>query len=166
MAFVVEDGTGLDNANSYSSVEDADTYFADRANAVWAALGTPAKQARLILATDYMDQLYGARYKSCALTETQALGFPREDFDGIPVKMKYACAEYALRAETPLAPDPVLDPAGVAMVTTKIKAGPVEQQFATAAGTSQAAAVQILRPYPGADMYMREFIRSGGGVYR
>ena len=36
MAFVVEDGTGLSNSNSFVAVAFADSYFADRNQTAWA----------------------------------------------------------------------------------------------------------------------------------
>ena len=77
MAFVVEDGTGLTNSNSYISVADADTYFSDRNNTVWAALSTTQKEAYLIQATQYIDAVYSDRFSNIKLKSTQALEFPR-----------------------------------------------------------------------------------------
>ena len=49
MAFVVEDGTGISNSNSYAPVAFADSYFADRNQAEW--VGTDeVKKAALIRA--------------------------------------------------------------------------------------------------------------------
>jgi hypothetical protein len=176
MAFTVEDGTGLDDSNSYASVAEFDAYFTDRANSAALALSDATVQACLIKATDYIDQRFGARFIGTAVYEEQALAWPRDntgidmfDFDEeteegvIPVKLKYACIEYALRAnDAPLAPDPTISESGVAMVTTMQKAGPVEQRFATAAGSSNAASVNLLRPYPGADMYLRDLLVLSG----
>lgn len=181
MPIQVEDGTGLDDANSYGSVADSDIYFEDRGNTDWAALDDDAKEQCLIKATDYIEQRFGRRFVGTAVFEEQALSWPREDtgismFDYdedleigvIPPKLKYACYEYALRASAnPLAPDPVIDASGVTMVTTKQKAGPVEQEFATASGTSQPASVSVLRPYPAADMWLAGLvIATAGRTYR
>lgn len=43
MAFIAEDGSGLEGANSLVTVEFADEYFADRMNTAWAALTQEAK---------------------------------------------------------------------------------------------------------------------------
>jgi hypothetical protein len=172
MAFTVEDGTGLEESNSPATVAEADTYFAERGNLVWLALNTAQKQANLILASDYMEIRFGARVIGNKIFEEQALSWPREntgfdslDYDEdteegpIPVNWKKACFEYAVRVSAnPLAPDPAVDASGVSMVTTMQKAGPVEQRFATASGSSNAAAINILRPYPGADMYLRDLL--------
>jgi hypothetical protein len=61
MAFTVEDGTGVTGANSYLSVADADTYWADRANAsspdgtAWSGASTADKEGALVEASQYLD---------------------------------------------------------------------------------------------------------------
>ena len=56
---VVEDGTGTNPAaNTYVAQADADSYFADRANAAWAALSADQKASALIQATQYLDARY------------------------------------------------------------------------------------------------------------
>lgn len=97
MALVVEDGTGLPDAEAYISVLDADAYHAARGNAAWAALAEPAKEAALRLGADYMGAVYGLRWAGARLTDTQALDWPR-DADGVPAAVVRANAELALRA--------------------------------------------------------------------
>ncbi len=168
--FVVEDGSGKTNATSYGSVEAADQYHLNRGNTMWAALTPEAKQQNLNKASEYADQRFGKRWLGERGSVTQALDWPRSyvtgvEPDEIPVKLQYATFEYALRASVaPLAPDIKLNEAGVAMVTTSIKAGPVEKKFATTAGTSVPASVNLVRPYPGADMHLSRLVRSGGGA--
>ena len=55
---IVEDGTGLPNADSYVSVEFADTYFSARGVSVWATLTNTVKEQLLIKATDFIDNIY------------------------------------------------------------------------------------------------------------
>jgi hypothetical protein len=103
MAIVIEDGTGLADAEAYISVADADTYFAARGNAAWAALTEPQKEQALRLGTDYMGQAYGQRWCGTRTTTTQALDWPRTGACGIaadvvPVAVKRANAELAVRA--------------------------------------------------------------------
>lgn len=43
MAFVVEDGSGIANANAYITVAYADEYFSDRGNADWAGMADDTK---------------------------------------------------------------------------------------------------------------------------
>lgn len=104
VSIVVENGSGLANANSYLSVSDADTYWANRANSTWAAYTTDQKAAALIMATQYLDANY--KWRGGLATSTQALGWPRDlEFDnegrtitGVPQKVKHATAEMAIVA--------------------------------------------------------------------
>lgn len=98
MALIVEDGTGLPDAEAYISVADADAYFAARGNAVWAALDTPQKEAALRLGADYMGAVYGPKWCGKRLTDTQALDWPRTGREGVPEAARRANAELAVRA--------------------------------------------------------------------
>ena len=40
MAFIAENNSGLTDANSYTDVAYADSYFLDRNNTIWSALTT------------------------------------------------------------------------------------------------------------------------------
>lgn len=56
MAFVVETGAGVANANSLATVVQADQYWSDRASdgGLWSTFDEDVKERQLILATDYM----------------------------------------------------------------------------------------------------------------
>lgn len=97
MAFVVETGTGLPDANSYVSVAEATAYHSDRGNAAWAG-DEAAMQGALVRATDYLEQNYGSRWKGCRLTDTQALEWPRTVVAGIPRAVKQAVCLLALES--------------------------------------------------------------------
>lgn len=125
MALITETGAVVVGAESFVSVTDTDLYHSNRANTAWAVLATPAKEAALRKATDYMLQMYRARWKGYRKDGTQTLDWPRsfvylEPFvHGIvgtfpflvpdtivPVEVKNACSELALRASAgDLAPD-------------------------------------------------------------
>lgn len=77
MALIVEDGTFLATAESYISVVDADTYFTNRGNTVWAALSTTQKEQALRKAADFMGQTYRMKWNGYRTTDTQALDWPR-----------------------------------------------------------------------------------------
>lgn len=107
MAFVVETGAGLPNANSYASVSAADSYVADRGITGWASLSETVKQQSLVKATDYLEATYRASWKGNRVSETQALSWPRYNVvvDGfnyasnvVPPQVVNACIEMALRA--------------------------------------------------------------------
>lgn len=111
MTLVVEDGTGLDTAESYISATDADTYHALRGNTPWAALADADKEIALRKATEYLDARYGARWKGARTVSSQALGWPRQNAelpdecgyypsDALPIPLVRATAEAALLSLT------------------------------------------------------------------
>ena len=163
MAFVVEDGTGLTNSTSYSSVAFADAYFLDRMITPWSLLSTEQKQAYLIRATDYIDARWGNMFKGEPILETQALVFPTSAFEGIPEVLKKATSEYALRASTaPLAPDIEQDPSGFQVSRRFEKVGPIEERT-DFAFLGPGAVRQLLKPYPAADMLLRPLLKLSQG---
>ena len=105
MALIVEDGTAKINSESYCTEVYADDYHEKRGNTTWDSVID--KEAALRKATDYMLQVYRARWQGTRLTTTQALDWPRSnvgidvyttvDDDIVPVEVKNACAELALK---------------------------------------------------------------------
>ena len=95
---VVEDGTGLSNADSFVSVAYADTYFTTRGVTAWASLTN--KEALLIKATDYIEAVYSESWKGVTLNDTQSLSFPRiiDDSTVYPDRLLKATCELALKA--------------------------------------------------------------------
>ncbi|MBA8886157.1 hypothetical protein FHW12_000348 [Dokdonella fugitiva] len=105
MTLIVEDGTGLPNAETYVSVADADAYHLAMSNAAWAAAPTPAKEGALRRAAQYIDSFYrfrGNRLSEIAVpapAEQQALQWPRDIVDAWPIReLVAATCELALRA--------------------------------------------------------------------
>lgn len=190
MAFVVEDGTGLADANAYASVESVDDYHSDRGNTKWTGADA-AKEAAIIRATDYLDQRFGNLFRGSKGTDAQALEWPRYDarsdngyyYEGVPVNLAKAVAEYALRAllSNVLAPDPsALNPsqsmvAGVSngtagsggpITSTQKVIGPIEIKTEYAdpskGRTFHSTGIvsgQSLPEYPTADLYLTKLIR-------
>lgn len=165
MAFVVEDGTGLADANSYASVAFADAYFAERGITAWTGTNTQ-KEQWLVQATDYIDFRFGRRFAGERLTTTQALIFPIDLYDGLPTVLLKATSEYALRAISgPLAPDLTFNASGTAVTETFRKVGPIETK--TKFATSGAGSVLMkFRPYPAADALLAELFITGDQVIR
>lgn len=158
MTFIVEDGTGVAGATSYTTVDFANDYFADRGIATWAGNGSQ-KEAALILATDYLDGRFTFIGQQVAFD--QALEWPRTgtpyDSDVIPVDLQKACVEYALRALTSaLAPDPTTDPSGQQLTKKRSKVGPIEKEVEYAEGGS----MRIYKNYPSADVYLKGLVIS------
>jgi len=101
---IVEDGTGLEDANSYTSLEFADDYFSARGVSEWQVLETSKKEQLLIKATDFVDNIY--QWYGRKEFEHQALRFPRielrdyegAEINGIPTCLKLAICDAALIA--------------------------------------------------------------------
>ncbi len=123
MTFLVEDGSGIPDANAYVSEAYADTHHADRNNTAWATFLTAEKEAAIIRASDYLDKRFASRFVGVRKTKSQGLEWPRVNafdqdgyllsgVDDIPRQIEKATAEYALRAVmcgvlAPDAPKPV-----------------------------------------------------------
>lgn len=94
---IVEDGTGLSDANSYASVAEADAYFASRPRSTsWASLTVDAKGGYLVHATRYLDA--SVIWEGTRTESFQALEFPRAGIDmdlSVPTAIKIALYEIA-----------------------------------------------------------------------
>ena len=103
VTLIVEDGTGIADANSYISEAEYHAYWTDRGNATAIAITGDDLKSLLIKATDYIETVYYGLWKGERLTTTQALEFPRviDLVDvGVPVRLKKACAELAWKANS------------------------------------------------------------------
>ena len=162
MSLVVEDGSGVTGANSYNTLVEADAYFANRNNTVWAALDpTTQKTPYLIQAVDFMQQMYRTRWRGWRHVGSQALDWPRlwvkqdDSANGygpfpnyysptvIPAEIKQAQLELALRASSAqLAPD-------IGRITTLEKVGglTVEYDRSMPASTTFRAVETLLTPF-------------------
>ncbi|MGF7160259.1 hypothetical protein FHS85_001882 [Rhodoligotrophos appendicifer] len=103
--FIVEDGTGLADATSYATVEDADDYLVVNPHAwsAWADLPASAKEYLLRWATRELDQR--ARWQGRKTVANSALAWPRAFVpgtecrflasDAVPLQVKQATIEMA-----------------------------------------------------------------------
>lgn len=108
MSFVVEDGTGVPNANAYIDVDFLAAYFADRG--VVFTEDETVQQTWIVQATDYIGIVFGWRLIGAKKTDEQGLHFPatyavtRQGVlladDIVPEDLKKACAQYARRAKS------------------------------------------------------------------
>ena len=183
MAFVVEDGTGVINANAYILVAFADTYHTERLNTAWTELTDETfKEGAIIKATDYIDYRWDFIGKRKKALELQTLKWPRisafvkrENKTLVPNQVPYdverACAEYAILAVTlaaaadtlgELAPPPDIDDTGGKLIGKREKVGPVEEELKF----SGSFGLFTLRPYPAADNYLRNVAFHGRPVVR
>lgn len=167
MAFIVEDETGLIDANAYITLVEARAYWDDR-GFVHTGFTDAQTQIAIIKATDYIENRFRTRFKGSREFEDQALSFPRIDlFDedgrlvtGLPDRLKSATTEYTQRAlSAELAPDPVVDDTGLQVSRKKEKVGPIEEETAYVVG----GATSIFQPYPNADRLLQEYLAASGG---
>lgn len=100
-ALIIEDGSCVENANSYCSIEFADKYMYSRNRLEWASLDDEVKKKCLIIGTDYIDKLY--KWYGRRKYRQQELAFPRVELidddgffvDDIPLNLKKAVCEAA-----------------------------------------------------------------------
>lgn len=104
--FVVEDGTGKEDANAYCTVAVADQYNDNFvSSSSWDAVADSEKELAIRVATQYIDSYYS--WQGYRAVEDQSLQWPRWDvFDGegwavdsniVPIKVQYACSYLAIR---------------------------------------------------------------------
>lgn len=103
---IVETGERIDNADSYVSVEFADSYFIAHGFSSWAEMPEEDKEIALIKATEYTDASFDWRGKKA--TQEQALAFPRTGLidndgytvEGVPYKVKQAVCDAIMASAT------------------------------------------------------------------
>ena len=147
MAFIVEDGTVVADANSLTAVAFADAFFSDRREARWIGDGGP-KEAALIRATDWFEQSHGTNIKGDRTVSTQVLSFPRKNLflhgfllasTVVPDLVQQAVCLYALRAlaRADIAPDPDLPGGKGAVIGDEVTIGPIKvvSRFASPSDT-------------------------------
>lgn len=159
---IVEDGTGLTNAESYVSVVEIDDYFAKLGYTVWQTLTEPEKEQAIRRAMRYMRQVYHGYWRGVPATTTQALDWPRDRVPGelygtyypnnaVPMDVKEAQMLLSIKAAAgELAPD--LDTAGGVLEET---VGPITIKYDKP--------TRDLPRYTNVEMTLRSFILSGSG---
>lgn len=104
-------------------------------------------------------------------TTSQPLSFPRahlftpkgEPVVGIPLPLKQATAEYAVRAiAATLTPDPDVDSSLIPVQRKRDKVGPIEEEREYVAG----AVARVFKPYPAADALLTDYVLSGSRTFR
>ncbi len=144
VTFIVEDGTGVANANSLSTVEYADQYFLDRPwGGDWAGFTADGKKQNLVGATWILATMLD--WRGWPLDYEQPLPFPRAglaDRNGfwyptnqIPREVLYAVCELALVLGK--TPDRYTSEPGALGVTGVSLAGVIDVDMNKAPGISQ-----------------------------
>ena len=158
MSLVVEDGSGLANADAYVSLEECDDYHVSMGNAAWVADdddadNIAAREAAIRKATAFIDRKYNGRFLGRRQGTSQALMWPRWnaiDEDGfviedVPDAVKYAACEAALRAFQGMDLMPDMERGGQVIQET---IGPISTTYAAGApaGTRCDMIEGLLRP--------------------
>ena len=162
MSFIVEDGTGIENANSYVTVIAADAYVADHgASATWSAATDAKKEEALRLSTQYLSMNYAGQWRGIKSTSDQGLDWPRSsavDDDGytlleVPDRLADSCAEIALASISGDDLLPSLSDPGE-LIEEKVKVGPIETVEKWKFGKSQQT------EYPKVDLLLAGLLMS------
>ena len=169
MAVIVEDGTGLTNANVYATWAELTSYLNLR-GIVTTGKTQPQWEAYLVQATDYIDRHW--QFQGLRLLATQSLAWPRtyiyDDtgaaISGLPVAVKNACIEYAyqLSIGNALFLVPTVDPSGSRVISEKKVVGPIQKSVTFASSNS----VRTSRDFPVADSLLWPFSIGGAFVVR
>lgn len=124
---IVEDGSGVANANTYVDVDYCNTYCKDLNYSSWAETANTAKAEAILRAMNFIESLNWKGYKA---EQDNSLEWPRKevedrngyyiDDDVIPINLKKAVAEAAYKELTPGTLQPDLD--GASNIQT-MKAG-------------------------------------------
>jgi hypothetical protein len=159
MALIVEDGTGLIDSNGYCDIEFVSEYLTDRGRATeWLTLSEDEQSSAIIRATDYIEKRFGSLFDGEVLVTEQALSFPRVDL-GLPLKIKQATAEYALRATTTSLLIDGLLPA-VKRLKEKVDVIETETEYLDSRVINTSGLVSNLPSYPEADLLIEPYLRS------
>lgn len=150
MALVVEDGTGLANADSLASLAFALAYLASIGDDRWTAPGVddPKREVALRVATAEIRDRTAGRLQGVVVNLAQAQPFPRVGMvdaegrlvasDSVPRLAAEACCDLAAAAlSEDLAPDVASGDGG--LVSKSVQLGPiaVSKTFAGATDTSK-----------------------------
>lgn len=162
MTLILEDGTGVPNANSYVSIVEADQYFTDTGRSTeWGSLFLPEREAALVNGTLYVEQLYSQSFQGVRLSRSQGLSWPRSGVildceeiseDEIPIELRRAVMEYSLTASSStLLPDP--GPQSVTL--TRKKVGPIETETEFTDSGSE-----VIQSRPAGDTWITPLLKS------
>ncbi len=171
MAFVVENGLGLPNATSYSSVSAFKDYHQDSCEELPTGTTNRKIQGALIEATRYLDRRYRTVLIGIRRLVTQSLEWPRINafygdgriVENVPPEIADATHELAFRELTfVLAPDPVYDESNRVVVEFDERVGPIREKKKF----SDDGVILNWRKYPEVEGLIRELIVEGESLKR
>lgn len=146
MPLIIEDGSGLPDAESYVGVADCEAYALSHGLAF--AGDEPVKDARLRRATQYLDAQY--TFKGEEQTDTQALAWPRSVATGVPREIVSACCELACK------PGDLWVDVDAAALTEKT-IGPITKKYAAPANGGQ-------KRFAAVDALVKRWVAGGSGM--
>lgn len=149
---IVEDGSGLPNAQSYVSTSDVTAYFTLRGNTTYVPT-----DAQIIKAMDYVEAIYSTQFIDTKLLSTQALSFPRV-VDGVtiyPIALKNAVCELAFKASTA---ELMID-SDQRTIKESVGSITVEYDKSSSQLTQYNAVYNLLKPYLFGSQYSAKVIR-------
>jgi len=166
MAFVVEDGTGLTNANAYIDEDFFTDYFKDRNISLPSGTAGRDKRGGIVQGSSYLDRRYRDRIIGVRLRSSQSLEWPRVNafyqdgrvVAGVPIEWKQACAELAFIALTSdLVTNPTYDSSGRVVAEKTEKVGPIMERTKY----SDLGHVVGFPSYPAVEGLLRELVDEG-----
>lgn len=144
---VVEDGTGKANSNGYVAIADVTTYLDNHRtdSTAWTGATTDNQNRAIIQATQYLESRFRLRWKGEAVTETQALAWPRRfaedengfgiDDDVVPSDLQDACSELAFKAVSETLMPDISEPGTIRRELVRV--GPITDETEYLGGKSQ-----------------------------
>jgi hypothetical protein len=153
MAIIVEDGTGVDNANSYVSVADYKAYAAERGTVI--TVSDAVLEQYIVLSMDYLETF---DFIGLKLNRDQALQWPRYNviIDGyaietnsIPKELKAGLNEIITSFNSNIDPQ-----ANVERLQEEVSVGPISVKYSEG-GSSQTIVPKI-------NTSLKKLIRGGG----
>lgn len=135
MALIIEDGSGVPNANSYVTVAEYRAYATPRG--VSLPVSDATVETQLILATDYLESL---SWLGMPTYDDQALVWPRDEIyigcnliadDMIPNKIKLAQMQLAIQVNAGIDLMPSVA-GGASGAIIREKVGPLETEYGAA----------------------------------
>jgi hypothetical protein len=167
VALVVEDGTGVEGANSYSELDALRAYAADRGVVLSAddAVLTPMA----IKATDYIES-FSDQFVGSLTDVDQALSWPRKNVtkedgsafpsDEIPVGIMAAQAQLCIEQFNGVVLLPTANASSVGRVITKRKVDSLETDYSDKYGFVSAPLM------PAVEALLNKFFSNGGVFFR
>lgn len=160
VTLIVEDGSIVENANTYVSLADCANYNIMMGNSAWTTYAQVDRETAILRAMRWLEN-FEARWQGYRTDRTQVLAWPRTgmvDLDGydldenyIPMAIKDALCEAAWQE---LQAKDVFNPGvgeGGEVLEKSVKAGPVEASYKYAQATKLAGAfpaiMDKLKPY-------------------